>query len=275
MATLIHHLHTGIEIALAVVFLPFRGLSPLVALLVASVLSGLFMLWVFGRFSRPERIRRAKDRIRGQLLGVRLYQHDIRIVLRLQGSILRGILSYFRLSLPPLLILLIPLALILIQLNRHLYHQPIAVGKPPVVTVRMDEDSDLASILLGNSDGITVETPTLREPGQRQVSWRVRADRAGTLTLRIESGGHEFHKELIAGASWAPVSPTRTRRWIDQLLYPGEPPLPKSAPVGSIGVVYPPQRIRVFGWEAYWLVLFLVASLATVLLLKRFFGVEL
>ena len=276
MATLVYILHKPIDLALAVVFLPFRALPPVVALVVVSALSGLLMLWVFAKFGDQDRIRRTKEKIRGRLLGVRLYQHDVRIVLGLQVSILRGILSYFGASLVPLLILLLPLALILIQLNRHFAYRPLAVGQTTVVTVRTDggSEGDQPEILPGPSDGVTVETRALREPGRGRISWRVRVDQPGTPTLRIASGDREFTKELVAGADWAPVSPMRTRRWIDQLLYPGEAPLPRAGPIAAIEVVYPPQSIPVLGWDPHWIVHFLVVSLATVLLLKRFFGVE-
>jgi hypothetical protein len=276
VATLVYILHKPIDLALAVVFLPFRALPPVVALVVVSALSGLLMLWVFAKFGDQDRIRRTKERIRGRLLGVRLYQHDVRIVLGLQASILRGILSYFRTSLVPMLILLLPLALILIQLNRHFAYRPLAVGQTTVLTVHTDggSEGDQPEILPRPSDGVTVETRALREPGRGRISWRVRVDGPGTPTLRIASGDREYTKELVAGVDWAPASPLRTRRWIDQLLYPGEAPLPRAGPIAAIEVVYPHQSIPVLGWDPHWIVHFLVVSLATVLLLKRFFGVE-
>jgi hypothetical protein len=178
VATLVYILHKPIDLALAVVFLPFRALPPVVALVVVSALSGLLMLWVFAKFGDQDRIRRTKERIRGQLLGVRLYQHDVRIVLGLQASILRGILSYFRTSLVPMLILLLPLALILIQLNRHFAYRPLEVGQSTVVTVHTDggSEGDQPEILPRPSDGVTVETRALREPGRGRISWRVRVD---------------------------------------------------------------------------------------------------
>jgi hypothetical protein len=274
--SLIYYLHEGLGILFALLCLPFSGLPSVVALLVISVLCGLLILWVFGRLSNQAQIRQTKERIRGHLLGVRLYQHDIGTVFRLQGRILRGILRYVWLSLPPLLILLVPLGFALIHVNRCFSYRPLAVGQSAVVTVRLDPELDPRTpFSVSGADGITVETPALRRLKDREVSWRVRAERPGTLSLEIQSGDLTYSKEVVAGTGWAPVSPIRTSQWTDLLLYPGEPPLAESGPIRAIEVTYPSGPISFLGWwETHWLVYFLIASLASVLLLKRLFGIE-
>lgn len=272
---LIHYLHAALEWVLAVILFPFREFPPLMAVAVLSVLVGLLMLWVFGKFGDQERIRRCKERIRGQLLGIRLYQHDVGIVLRLQGSILLGILSYFRHSLAPLLVLLVPLAWILVQMDHHFSFRPLAVGESATVDVQLEPGPGAAvRVSLLDSEGLAVEAPPVNEPFQRRISWRVRADREGTLSLRFVAGDLEVSKELAAGTAWGPVSRVRTRSWSELLFFPGEPPLPDSIPVRNIRVHYPAMVTTMGGWEVHWVVCLLAVSVATAFLLKRWFGVE-
>ena len=52
---------------------PFKALGPMWALLVLSLLSGVLMLWLFGKISNQERIRTLRDWIRGNMMAIRLY----------------------------------------------------------------------------------------------------------------------------------------------------------------------------------------------------------
>ncbi len=275
MNNIINLVNRSLEAAFAVLLAPFSGVGPLIPVLVISFLSGLLMLWAFGKWSDQERIRAAKDRIRGHLLGVRLYQHDVRVVLRLQASILRQVATYFRLSLSPIVVLIVPLLLILIQLNLFFSNRPLQIGRPTVLTVRTDDRFRPGTdIELRASDGITVETAPVHSSTRHEVSWRVRADRAGRFAAVIEADGRSLEKSIVAGKRWAAVSPTRTRNWFDQLFFSGEPPLPGSTGITAIELAYPAQSIDLFGWKTDWLVLFLVVSIVTAFAMKRFFGIE-
>ena len=275
MTNAISLINRSLEAAFTVILIPFRGAGPLIPLLVLSFLSGMLMLWAFGKWSDQEKIRSAKEHIRGQLLGVRLYQHDVRVVLLLQASILRQVATYFRLSLSPVVVLLVPILLILVQLNLFFSHRPLDVGEPTILKVRTDDRVRPASAIgLRAPDGITIETAPVHSSRMQEVSWRIRADHPGAFEAVIESEGQSLTKTIVAGSRWAAVSPIRTRDWFDLLFFSGEPPLPDSAGVTSIELLYPDQPISFLGWQTDWLVTFLIASIVTAFGMKRFFGVE-
>ena len=73
-------------------FLPFGGLGPVWALVVFSLLTGVLMLWIFGKVSDQQAIRVIRDRIRGQLIAIRLFGDDLGLLFRLQGRLLRDTL---------------------------------------------------------------------------------------------------------------------------------------------------------------------------------------
>ena len=50
---------------------PLWGLGSMGVLVVVSFLSALLALWIFGRYSNQEAIRKVRNRIRGNMLAVR------------------------------------------------------------------------------------------------------------------------------------------------------------------------------------------------------------
>ncbi len=157
-------------------FWPFRNTDPIWGLIVISGLSGLLMLWIFGKVSRQREIRDIRDRIRGNILGVRLYQHDVRVVLKLQVTIMRDIVTYITYAFLPTLVLVIPVILILAQLNLRFALSPLRPDTTALVAVTLQDDAKIdMPIHLEVPDGLVVETPAVRIRSQREVAWRIRA----------------------------------------------------------------------------------------------------
>ena len=255
---------------------PFQALDPIWAMTAISLLVGVLMVWIFGKISDQKTIKLIRDRIRGNLIGVRLFQHDVRIVLDLQATIARDTLRFMKHALGPMVLLLVPLLFVMIQLNLRFSVRPLQPGEPAVVTVHVRDAEVLRNELhLEPSTGLTVETPPVRIPSRREVAWRIRAQEAGSHRLMVRVDDESVEKQLVAGDGWAAVSELRTGRnlW-SVLLYPGEAPIPRSLSVEAIEVSYPPLDLKLFGWNFNWLVLFLILSLAFGFAFKGLLGVE-
>ena len=254
---------------------PFRGVDPIWPLLLLSFLTGLAMLWIFGRVSNQGRIRRVKKVIQGNLQGVRLFQHNVRVVLGLQARILRETLTYLKHSLLPMLVVIPPLLVIVIHLNLYFDRAPLPLGTSAIVKVKLASGWDLEQKMkLVASDGVTVETPTVRIVEKNEVSWRVRAERAGRHKLSIQVGEDTIEKELYAGETWGAVSPFRTRSLLHLIQFPGEAPIPLDSRVEAIGVSYPQLSLKILGWDLHWLVLFFLLSVASAFIFRGPLGVE-
>jgi hypothetical protein len=254
---------------------PFQKFNPIWALVFVSWLSGILMLWIFGKVSNQQAIGRVRDRIRGNLLGVRLYQHELRVVLQLQGSILRDTLSYMRYSLIPMLVLILPVGLILAQLNLRFALRPLEPGHPALVKVKLrDSVQRKEEINLETPATIKVETPGVYLMSEKEIAWRIRAERPGYYSLKIRTRSDDIEKELWVGEGWGAVSPLRTAHLGELLLYPGEPPINLSELIESIEVKYPVLNLSLFGWRVHWLVLFLFFSIIFGFAFKRVLGVE-
>lgn len=275
MLAAISWINTTFTHVIHVLVWPLTGFPPIVALALISLVTGLFMLWIYARCSDQDGIRTSKDRIRGYLFGVRIFQHDLAVVWRLQGQVLRETFRYFRYSLTPLAVMLVPLILVLIQLNLFFGLKPLAPGESTLLKVSLDPTTVLDQVRLAANPGIEVETPPVKVPRLQEVVWRVRAAQPGRHVLQIQVGERQFEKEVVVGSDWTAVSALRTSDWFNLLFYSGERPLPAASGVTSIELIHPALSMPIFGLEGDWFLLFIVFSVVAAFGFKSLFGVAL
>lgn len=260
------------------IFLPFRALDPWAAMIAVSFLTGLLMLFVFRRTSNQEGIRGAKDKIKAHLLELRLYKDSLAQQLNSQGKILRANFRYIGYALKPMLIMIVPVMLILIQLNLWFGSRPLDIGQTALVKIKLTSRANplQTDIRLETPAGVAVETPALRIEDEREIDWRVRAAENGVHVLTFRFGDAVFTKVLSVGQGRLSrinaIKPS-SAFW-SQVFNPGEKPLPKGAPIESVEIAYPPLRLSLFGWRMHWLVAFFALSIAFGFAFKGVFKVE-
>lgn len=254
---------------------PFAGLGPLWALTVISVLTGILMLWIFGLVSNQDAIRTIRDRIRGNLIAVRLFGDDLGLLFRLQGRLLWDNLVFLKYALIPMLVMIVPVLVILVQLNLRFGARPLAPGEAALVKVTVRDAETLGDgVSLEAPAGVAVETPGVRVSSLKEVAWRIRPSEAGRYRLVVRVGDEGVDKELRVGDRWGATSTLRTgKSFWDVLLYPGEKPI-RSAAVESIEVKYRPLDLRLFGMGVNWLVFFFLLSIVAGFAFRRVLGVE-
>jgi hypothetical protein len=276
LTTLIAILNRLLTNAFTLLFWPFQNLNPVWALLFISFLTGIVMLWVFGKVSNQKAIERLRNQIRGNLLGVLLYQHDLKVVLRLHGLILRDTLFYLGHTLLPMLVLTVPLVPVLAQLNLFFSSRPLQPGEAAVVKLRLNDSAEgPAEVNLEGNSAVKVETPGVHIPSEREIAWRIRAAQLGAGQLIFRIGQETVEKEVSVGGRWGAVPERKTSNWLDLLLYPGEEPLESGQRAKSIEVRYQPLSLTVMGWDLHWLILFFILSIAVSFAFKGVLGVEL
>jgi hypothetical protein len=263
--------------------LPFRGLPPWVGLGIVSLLTAVGMLYVFKRTSNQDRIAGVKDRIYACIFEIRLFNDDLRQILRSQGQILRHNLRYLGLSLVPMFWMIIPLVLVIAQLQSHYGYAGLRPGQETLVSVELRSGwperllaaagSAKPDVELEVPPGLRVETPGVWIPSRGEMSWRVSAEREGDYELTVRAGDERFTKRVSVSRSIERRSPVRSASFVDQLLYPAEPALPRSGPVESISIGYDDASIGLGGWGVHWLVIFFVLSIVFGFALKDRFGV--
>ena len=277
MVTVVDLIHRTLTPLFDLLCWPFLGLPPIWAMAFVSLISGVAMVWIFGKVSDQATIKVLREQIRGNLIGVRLFQSDIGVVLKLQARIFGDTFRYMKLALVPLVVLLVPVLLIMTQLNLRFAVRPLAPGEATVVKALVRDVEVLAKTASLEADaGVTVETPAVRMRTAGEVAWRVRARAPGEHRLVVRVGDESIETRLIAGTSWGAVPPLRTGRGaVDLLLYPGEPPIDGGHVIEAVEVGYPGLDIRVLGLTIDWLVAFFILSMAFGYAFKGVLGVEL
>jgi len=258
--------------------LPFRSFDPWAGMAFISLLTGLLMLVIYRWTSNQSGIRRVKDKIKAHLLELRLFKDNMGVTMKAQGQILRANLRYLSLNLKPLLVMIIPLVLILAQLNVWFGSEPLAIGRPAILKVRLQPDVNLleTEFSLESPPGIVIETPPLRLEEPREVDWRLRPAAAGRFNLTLRAGGKSYLKTVVVdGKKLEKVSSIKVSPGLlDEILYPGERALPKESRIKSIEVVHPSGKLGFFGLRLHWLIAYLGLSIIIGFALKKPFRVE-
>ena len=130
---------------------PFAGLPAIVGIIVWSIPVGVFALWVFGKTSNQDRIAAVKKRIHAGLFEIRLFNDDLRAIMRAQGEILRHVLHYQGLALIPMIFILPPLVLVMVQLHQFYGFRGFEPGEELLMTVQLDTDTYSDACLLYTS----------------------------------------------------------------------------------------------------------------------------
>lgn len=256
---------------------PFQSLDPIWPLLIFSLVTGIIMLLIYRYTSNQKGIKETKNRIKAHLLEIRLFKDDLGILLSAQKNILRYNLTYMKHAVKPMLFMIIPVLLILIQLEGWFGRKPLDIGESAIVSVKLaDNDVDtLSNISLGLDKGLVVETPPLRIPEEREVSWRIRATEAGEHNLVFNLDGRKFQKGVtVSDGQLNRVTPVVASGFWDTFLNPGEKPLEKSSSVKRIEINYPSRDIGILGWDIHWLVVFFVLSIVFGFAFKGLLEVE-
>ncbi|MGH9460840.1 MAG: hypothetical protein ACRD1X_06455 [Vicinamibacteria bacterium] len=262
---------------------PFRGLPPIVGLVIVSLLTAVAMLLIFKRTSNQEGIASVKRRIHAGLFEIRLFNDDLGAILRAQMDILRHNLTYLRLSAVPMLWTLPPLVLIIAQLQFHYGYQGLEVGKPTLVKVELQtaeddaswQDAPRPSLSLQAPAGIEVETPGVWIPSIPEMDWRIRPESPGEYTVDVVLDGQPYSKSVTVSDDVVLRSPSRLARgfW-NQLLYPAEEALPSESPIRSVTVRYPDASVSVFGWPLHWMIVYFVLAIVFAFALRNVFKVQ-
>jgi len=261
-----------------ILFLPFQNMSPWIGMIIVSLLTGLLMLLIYKFTSNQEGIKKIKNKIKAHLLEIRLYKDSLSISFKAQGSILRANLKYIGYSSKPLLVMIIPVILILIQLNFWFAYDSLKPNQSTLIRVQLNDGVPLleTEIDIKTGSAFVLETPPLRIEESNEINWRIRAEENGVHDIIITADGLDYTKSISVGQkALSRISPLRTRKNIfREIAYPTEPPLPKNAPIKTIEIFYLPRTMNFFGLSLHWLIVYFALSIIIGFSLKGFFKVD-
>ena len=178
-----------------------RALATLAPL---SVLCGIVTAFVFRRFASSG-TRRTVNRILAHVMELRLFLDEPRLVWNAQRDLLRENLRLFGQIALPSLIATPLLGLIMWQADAVYGRAPLRAGEAVVVTAHV-KAGDLASVQMEAPADVAIETPGVRIPRLREVSWRIRPLRPFSGRLRVNSDVERIDipwpRATVLGFSW-------------------------------------------------------------------------
>jgi hypothetical protein len=266
------------------VLFPLEKIGPQTALVVVSGVFGVLALLAFKFISFQKGIASVKDRIKGHMIEIRLFQDDLLVVASAVAKVMLRNVQYLALNFGPFVPLAIPFLFVTAQLVTRYAYEPARVvaadtkllpGQGTMLEVRLaaGHEAEISGLEVILPAGVKALSPLVRSPYEGRAFQEVVATAAGVhqLEFRLANGVRET-KSFAAGEN-APRSlqPRRVsaNEWWNvaspddcAALWPAEPAFESSSPFRSIALRYPDRDL---GWlpggEGGVLIAFVVASM--------------
>lgn len=256
-------------------FYPLSVLPTYGQLLITALPVTILALLVFRYFSNQAGITNAKELIKGHLLELWLYKDDLGVMLAAQWAVMRHSLRYLAFAILPMLIMALPLAPVLVQVESQFAYRALQPGETAILSATLKTGTEITAIkaTLGEQNGLAVQTPALRIADQRKLMWRIAGVTPGEHQLKLSIGKEEISRRVLVGATDVQLWPTTYRETDWRILgSPAEEPLPAGTAIESITLEYPPARGQFAGLSsAVWTLLLFTLILGFAL--RSSFGV--
>ena len=256
---------------------PFENGQAHAGLILVSVITGAVMLFLFKATSNQQAMKVVKTRISAYFLEMRLYKEDISAVMASQRNILKANMGYMKLALIPALVMIVPVILIMVQLNLRYAQTGFRPGDTAMVKVTVEEGVDVVKnrVALRADSGIEKASPAVRIPSLNETDWKIKLTDNGVHDLTLETATGEFTLPIYATDRLVPIYGTfKKASLLETIFNPGAPRIPDEVPIEAIEIGYPEMS---FSWgfiDLSWLWSFLIISMGFGVILKFVFGVE-
>jgi hypothetical protein len=241
-----------------VLLTPFEWLGDAAALILVSGLFGVLALLVFKQISWQAGIKATKDRIKGHMIAIRIYQDDLRIVFSSVLKILLRNFQYLGLNFGPILPLFVPFVLVAAQLVVRYGFDPLPVaseaqltrmlpGQGTLVEVHMKRgrEAEVAQLELALPTNFRARSPLVRNGQDGIALQEIVAHAAGSGSIELSIAGRSVgHKSIVAGTEpERRMQPERVSSFWSAWLWPAEPTFPADSPVDSVRFLYPDREL--------------------------------
>ncbi len=134
---------------------PLRGFPPIVGVAILSLITAVGMLLVFRHASNQEKMAEVKSRIHACVFEIRLFNDDLRAILRAQAEILRHNATYIGLTFKPMLVMIVPIVLLIAQMQFYYGYGGLEPGEDAVLTVSFKDNAGAG----GEKPSLSVDSP--------------------------------------------------------------------------------------------------------------------
>jgi hypothetical protein len=264
----------GIATLWDLIMAPAVRLHPWFAMIAISLVTSIVVLFVYKYTSNQKAMIRVKDKLKASFLAISLYRDSLRVIGTSSLRILKDNLHYMALNVVPLLVMIVPVLLVMVQLDGWYGHRPLRPGEEALVKARVDGERVMdGDVSLEVPMGLTVNAPPVRIPSEDEICWRVKALEEGDFDVTLRLGDGSVDKTVVVGTDARRVSLKRHEGgfW-DGFFHPAEPRI-AAAGVHAISVDFSSSTMSVFGWHVHWIWVFLVLTLVFAFALRDLFKV--
>lgn len=261
-----------------VLLTPFEFLGSELALILVSGLFGIIALILFKHISWQAGIKGVKDKIKGNMIAIRIYQDDLVVVFTSVIKVVLRNFQYLGLNFGPILPLFIPFTLVAAQLVVRYGFDPVPVvesdvelarmlpGEGTLVEVKMKkgEEDAVLELEVRLPDGIVAVSPLVRSRADGIAFLEVvaRAPGEGDLEFLID-GQRVGVKSIVAGTNpTRQMQPERVSSFWAAWLWPAEDTFSGENPIENVKFTYPERELRLLpGGPLGILLVFFVSSI--------------
>lgn len=246
-------LHRSLTRLLDQILSPLERVGVEFTILLVGAVFGVFALLVFKYISPQRAIANTKNRIKGHLIEVRLYQDNLKLVTRAIGKVLVQNLRYLGLNILPFIPLTLPFVLIASQLVTRYGFDPVPVVEPQsahlaghgvTVTVEWAPEEFDGDFEIQPTEGLVPLSPMVLIRSQGRAFQEFAPTHEGLHEFQIKAGVAQVTKRLWAGVPEVlaepriAIQPVRVRGWA-RWLWPAEAGLPEVPRLKMIEFAYP------------------------------------
>ena len=224
-------------------------------LMLVGALSGAASLLASRQLMDSAQLRSGSNAMLAHLMEFRLFADEPYLILRAQRDLLAANGRLLRLLIVPLLLLMLPFAVVFSAAEAFFGRAPLRQGESAVVTAHCR--NGLADVRLLTPDWIDLETSPVHVRSGNELSWRIRPTRASNGKLQLRWNSHWLEKTVSAqrGLHW--ISEERSGSLLGYLAHSRELPF-SDGTVDWVRIQYPVATV--FGF--HWLVWFSSAACA-------------
>jgi len=252
--------HAAFTALFDVLLKPLDLMGDVTALILTSGVFGVLALLLFKQISWQAGIKSAKEKIKGHMIAIRIYQDDLVIVFRSVVAILLRNFQYLGLNFGPILPLFVPFVLIASQLVVRYAFAPLPVqhvaevqaqlpGRGSTLELHMKPEraGEVAALTVELPPHLVALSPLARNARDGIAILEFAAIAPGTGEIRFLSAGTEIGTKVVVAGDEAPrqMQPERVSSFFASWLWPAEPTFSPDSPIASVSFAYPDRDL---GW---------------------------
>lgn len=267
-----------IEGLCSALFVPLAN-YPSLALTIAAAILGIVCALLYGKFSPQKRLKAVKRGIAAEFLRVLVFRRDLKTMLAAQLALLWGGVKYLLVSVPPIAVLLVPMVLILSEMNLWLGYRALKPGESALIEVQLSQLQARAATSLALtplSSEMSVSAP-VRQGKLGLGSWMLTATAQGAPQIRLAT--QQSSLDLPISVSESPalqrLAPNYSSDFWQQLMMPtGNASVNIQSPFEQVSLELPQRELNFFGWQTGWLAPFFILTIAFGYLAARLAKIE-